>query len=167
MSDPGTRSKLYIRHALLMSLLHKKEGITEALLGALFGIYQGTVSRYLKTTNSVLTEILSTARNLIGIIREMYKKRSNTDAKPEPADDKNKQDNIVVGQYAKPNQDTSTERAGPRSRTGTPAPVAATHNTPAPTVIGYPTGGDGLPGILAGPAWITVQAGSSTPGLPP
>ena len=148
VSDPGTRSKLYIRHALLISLLHKKEAIPEALLGVLFGIYQGTVSRYLKTVNSVLAEILPTARNLIGIIREIYKKRNNTNAKPEPADDKNKQDNIIVGQYAKPNHDTTAERAGPRSRTGTSAPVAATHNTPAPTVIGYPTGGDAC--VLAG-----------------
>ena len=46
-SDPGTRSKLYIRHTLLMSLLHKKEAIPEALLGVLFVICQGTVSRYL------------------------------------------------------------------------------------------------------------------------
>ena len=148
-SDPGTRSKLYIRHALLMSLLHKKEAIPEALLGVLFGIYQGTVSRYLKTVNSVLAEILPTARNLTSIIREIYKKRNN-DAKPKPADGKDKQGD-VVGQDAKPNHDTTAERAGPRSRTGTPAPVAATDNAPAPTVIGAPTGGEGLPGILAGP----------------
>ncbi len=32
-SDPGTRSRLYIRHALLMSLIHKKEASTEAFLG--------------------------------------------------------------------------------------------------------------------------------------
>ena len=145
VSDPGTRSKLYIRHALLMSLLHKKEAIPEELLGVLFGIYQGTVSRYLKTVNSVLAEILPTARNLTSIIREIYKKRSNTDAKPKPADGKDKQGDDIVG------QDATAERAGPRSRTGTPAPVAATNNAPAPTVIGYPTGGEGLPGILAGP----------------
>ena len=144
VSDPGTRSKLYIRHALLMSLLHKKEAIPEELLGVLFGIYQGTVSRYLKTVNSVLAEILPTARNLTSIIREIYKKRSNTDAKPKPADGKDKQGDDIVG------QDATAERAGPRSRTGTPAPVAATNNAPAPTVIGYPTGGEGLPGILAG-----------------
>ena len=149
-SDPGTRSKLYIRHALLMSLLHKKEAIPEALLGVLFGIYQGTVSRYLKTVNSVLAEILPTARNLTSIIREIYKKRNN-DAKPKPADGKDKQGDDIVGQDAKPNHDTTAERAGPRSRTGTPAPVAATNNAPAPTVIGAPTGGEGLPGILAGP----------------
>ena len=151
-SDPRTRSKLYIRHALLMSLLHKKEGIAEAMLGALFGIGQGTVSRYIKTTNSVLAEILPTARNLTSIIREIYKKRNNADAKPEPADGKDKQDDDIVGQDAKPNQDTAAERAGPRSRIGTPAPVAATNNVPAPTVIGYPTGGDDLPGMLAGSA---------------
>ena len=149
-SDPGTRSKLYIRHALLMSLLHKKEAIPEALLGVLFGIYQGTVSRYLKTVNSVLAEILPTARNLTSIIREIYKKRNN-DAKPKPAEGKDKQGDDIVGQDAKPNHDTTAERAGPRSRTGTPAPVAATNNAPAPTVIGAPTGGEGLPGILAGP----------------
>ena len=149
-SDPGTRSKLYIRHALLMSLLHKKEAIPEALLGVLFGIYQGTVSRYLKTVNSVLAEILPTARNLTSIIREIYKKRNN-DAKPKPAEGKDKQGDDVVGQDAKPNHDTTAERAGPRSRTGTPAPVAATNNAPAPTVIGAPAGGEGLPGILAGP----------------
>ena len=127
MSDPGTRSKLYIRHVLPMLLLHKKK----VLLGVLFGIYQGTVSRYLKTVNSVLAEILPTARNLTSIIREIYKKRNN-DAKPKPAEGKAKQGDVVVGQDAKSNHDTTAERAGPRSRTGTPAPVAATNNAPAP-----------------------------------
>ena len=37
-SDSGTRSRLYIRHALLMSLFHKKEAITEAALEVFFGI---------------------------------------------------------------------------------------------------------------------------------
>ena len=89
-------------------------------------------------------EILPTARNLTGMIREVYKKRDNTDAKPEPADGKDKQDDIVVGQVAKPNQDTAAERDGPSSRTGTPVPVAATNNAPVPTVMVSPTGGDGL-----------------------
>ena len=40
VSDPGTRSRLYIRHALLMSL-HKKEASTEAVLEVFFGMERG------------------------------------------------------------------------------------------------------------------------------
>ena len=71
-SDSGTRSKLYVRHAPLMSLPHKKEANTEATLGVFFGIDQGTADRYLKVVNGVLAEILPTARNLTETIRGIY-----------------------------------------------------------------------------------------------
>ena len=65
-SDPGTRPKLYIRHALLMYQYHKKDASGEAGLEAIFGMDQGTASRYLNVINGVLAEILPTARNLTG-----------------------------------------------------------------------------------------------------
>ena len=39
-TDPGNRSKLYIRHALLLSLMRKKGGSTQDELGAMFGVDQ-------------------------------------------------------------------------------------------------------------------------------
>ena len=78
-SDPGTRSRLYARHALLMSLLHKREAITEATLGVFFGIDRGTASRYLKVVNGVLVEMLPTARNLTGTIRGIYERNGGAE----------------------------------------------------------------------------------------
>ena len=39
-SDPGNRCKLYLRHALLMALVHKKDNPTQGVLAAFFGIDQ-------------------------------------------------------------------------------------------------------------------------------
>ena len=154
-SDPGTRSRLYIRHALLMSLLHKKEAITEAALGAIFGIDQGTASRYLKVVNGVLAEILPTARNLTEIIRGIYERRSGAEGGAEDETAKSGTEppfragspTPVPAAAAGP----APERPGPLSTSGPPAPVAATDEPPAPTVIGAPADSNGIPGILAGP----------------
>ena len=51
-SDPGNRCKLYLRHALLMALIHKKDNLTQGALAAIFGIDQTTVSRYLQRCDS-------------------------------------------------------------------------------------------------------------------
>ncbi len=39
-SDPGNRCRLYLRHALLMALVHKKDNPTQGVLAAFFGIDQ-------------------------------------------------------------------------------------------------------------------------------
>ena len=150
-SDPGTRSRLYIRHALLMSLLHKKEANTEAVLGVFFGMDQGTVSRYLKVVNGVLAEILPTARNLTEIIRGIYERRSGAEGGAEGG--------------AEDRDGTAKPETEPPFRAGSPTPVPAAaagpspgrpgplsvYGPPAPTVIGAPASGNGIPGILAGP----------------
>ena len=61
ISDPGNRCKLYLRHALLMALIHKKDNPTQEVLAAFFGIDQTTVSRYLQVMDRMLAEILPTA----------------------------------------------------------------------------------------------------------
>ena len=63
-SDPGNRCKLYLRHALLMALMHKKENITQGTLAAFFGIDQSTVSRYFPVMDAMLAGILPTADNI-------------------------------------------------------------------------------------------------------
>ncbi len=60
-SDPGNRCKLHLRHALLMALMHKKDNITQGVLGAVFGIDQAAVSRYLKVIDAMLEGVLPTA----------------------------------------------------------------------------------------------------------
>ena len=60
-SDPGNRCKLHLRHALLMALMHKKDNITQGVLGAVFGIDQAAVSRYLKVIDAMLEGTLPTA----------------------------------------------------------------------------------------------------------
>ena len=105
-SDPGTRSRLYAHHALLLSLFHKKEANTEATLGVFFGIDQGTASRYLKVVNGVLAEILPTARNLTEIIRGIYAR-----------------DGGAEGGAAKPGAEPPPKPASPRrSRRPPPGP---------------------------------------------
>ena len=173
-SDPGTRSRLYIRHAVLLSLYRKKDAGSEAALGTFFGIDQGTASRYLKVVNEVLAEILPTARNYAAMIRKIYKSRDDAGAdasghggtttptghnQPDvPADaGDNAQgvreipSNIIQGANAG-QRTPDPERPGPLSTSGPPAPVAATDDPPAPTIIGAPSSGDAIPGILAGPA---------------
>ena len=69
-SEPGNRSKLYIRHALLLSLMRKKGGTTQAELGAMFGVDQSNVNRSLEVSNGILAEVLPTARKMTQLIRE-------------------------------------------------------------------------------------------------
>ena len=63
-SDPGNRCKLYLRHALLMALVHKKDNPTQGVLAAFFGIDQTTVSRYLQVMDRMLAETLPTAAKI-------------------------------------------------------------------------------------------------------
>ena len=63
-SDPGNRCKLYLRHALLMALIHKKDNPTQGALAAIFGIDQTTVSRYLQVMDRMLAETLPTAEKI-------------------------------------------------------------------------------------------------------
>ena len=139
-SDPGTRSRLYIRHALLMYLYHMKEANTEASLGTFFGIDQGTASRYLGVASGVLAEILPTARNYTAMIKKIYERRDDAGANADP-------------------RTPGPERPGPLSVSGPPPPIAATEEPPAPTVIGAPTGGKGKPGKLAGPVREMAASG--------
>ena len=159
-SDPGTRSRLYIRHALLMSPLHKKEANTEAVPGGFFGMDQGTASRYLKVVNGVLAEILPTARNLSEIIRGIYERRSGAEGGAEDETAKSGTEppfragspTPVPAAAAGP----APGRPGPLSVSGPPTPVAATDEPPTPTIMGAPAGGNGIQGVLAGPVLETV-----------
>ena len=64
MSDPGNRCKLRLRHALLMSLIHKKDNPTQGTLQAIFGVDQTSVCRYPKVMDRILAAVLPTARNI-------------------------------------------------------------------------------------------------------
>ena len=146
-SDPGTRSKLYIRHALLLSLIHKRGATNEGLIGLFFGIDQSTVSRYLKVINEVLAEILPTPRNMTEIIRDNYARDGTTKGEPaKPKAEPPLQDNSTTAATR-----TAPERPGPLSTSGPPIPIAASDKPPAATIIGAPVDGKGIPGILAGP----------------
>ena len=63
-SDPGNRSKMYMRHALLLSLMRKKGGTTQAELAAMFWVDQSSINRSLEASNRVLSEVLPTARRM-------------------------------------------------------------------------------------------------------
>ncbi len=63
-SDPGNRCRLRLRHALLMSLMHKKDNPTQGTLQAIFGIDQTSVCRYLKVMDKMLAGVLPTAKNV-------------------------------------------------------------------------------------------------------
>ena len=63
-SDPGNRCRLYLRHALFMALVHKKDNPTQGVLAAFFGIDQTTVSRYLQVMDRMLAETLPTAAKI-------------------------------------------------------------------------------------------------------
>ena len=63
-SDPGNRCKLRFRHALLMSLIHKKDNPTQGTLQAIFGVDQTSVCRYLKVMDRILAAVLPTAKNV-------------------------------------------------------------------------------------------------------
>ena len=63
-SDPGNRCKLRFRHALLMSLIRKKDNPAQGTLQAIFGVDQTSVCRYLKVMNRILATVLPTAKNV-------------------------------------------------------------------------------------------------------
>ena len=63
-SDPGNRCKLRFRHALLMSLIRKKDNPTQCTLQAIFGVDQTSVCRYLKVMDRILASVFPTARNV-------------------------------------------------------------------------------------------------------
>ena len=64
VSDPGNRCKLYLRHALLLALIRKKDNPAQGVLAAFFGIDQTTVSRYIPVMDAMLARILPTADNI-------------------------------------------------------------------------------------------------------
>ena len=64
VSDPGNRCKLYLRHALLLALIRKKDNPAQGVLAAFFGIDQTTVSRYIPVMDAMLAGILPTADNI-------------------------------------------------------------------------------------------------------
>ena len=70
-SDPGNRCRLYMRHALLLALMHKKSGPTQDELGAMFGVDQSNVNRSLAVSNTILSEILPTARKMTELLRKI------------------------------------------------------------------------------------------------
>ena len=55
-SDPGNRCKLYLRHALLLALIRKKDNPAQGVLAAFFGIDQTTVSRYIPVMDACWQE---------------------------------------------------------------------------------------------------------------
>ena len=63
-SNPGNRCKMRLRHALLMTLVHKKDNPTQGTLQALFGVDQSSVCRYLKVMDRILAAVLPTAKNI-------------------------------------------------------------------------------------------------------
>ena len=63
-SDPGNRCKLRFRHALLMSLIRKKDNPTQGTLQAIFGVDQTSVCRYLKVMDRILVSVLPMAKNI-------------------------------------------------------------------------------------------------------
>ena len=63
-SDPGNRCRLRFRHALLMSLIRKKDNPTQGTLQAIFGVDQTSVCRYLKVMDRILASVLPTAKNI-------------------------------------------------------------------------------------------------------
>ena len=70
MSDPGNRSKLYIRHSLLLSLMRKKGGTIQTDLAAMFGVDQSNINRPLEMSNRVPSQVLPTAYRMTQLIRE-------------------------------------------------------------------------------------------------
>ena len=120
--------------------LHK-EASTEAVLVVFFWMERGTVSRYLKAVNGVLAEILPAARSLIEIIRGVYGRDGEAEG------------GCWTGggatiSYQIPHDCPSGGRARPRAaQFHAPGP-----DRRSPIIIGVPAGGNGIPGMLAGPA---------------
>ena len=67
--DPGNRSKLYIRYSLLLSLMRKKGGTTQASWPPCSG-WTRAVSTGLWRRPTASSEVLPTARSMIQLIRE-------------------------------------------------------------------------------------------------
>ena len=63
-SDSGNRCKLHLRHALLMSLIRKKDNPTQCTLQAILGIDQTSVCRYLKMMDRILASVPRTTKNV-------------------------------------------------------------------------------------------------------
>ena len=63
-SDPGNRCRLRFRHALLMSLIRKKDNPTQGTLQAIFGVDQTSVCRYLNVMDRILASVLPTAKSV-------------------------------------------------------------------------------------------------------
>ena len=61
---------MYIRHSLLLSLMHKKGGTIQAALAAMFEVDQSNINRSLEESNRVLSEVLPTAAKVTRLIRE-------------------------------------------------------------------------------------------------
>ena len=57
-ADPGNRRALGSRHEVLLSLMRKRTGMSQWALLGVFGIDQGTISRYLKYIDGILKKIL-------------------------------------------------------------------------------------------------------------
>lgn len=70
--EPEARSKVYARHALLMTPVYEKEGAGEAAVGALFSLSQGKTPGYLKTMSTALSKILPTCNSLADIARKTH-----------------------------------------------------------------------------------------------
>ena len=74
--DPGNQCNLYVRHFLLMDMIRKAQNLTQAALGAFFGIDQGTVSRYLKFANLHNDELyIVTPNNITDYIATLKSKK--------------------------------------------------------------------------------------------
>ena len=63
-SDPGNRCRLFLRHAILMALMRKKDSPSQGTQQAIFGIDQTSVCRYLKVMDEILDAVLPTANNI-------------------------------------------------------------------------------------------------------
>ena len=63
-SDPGNRCKLHRRHALLLGLVRRYNGMRQGALGAMFAVDQSAVSRYLALDRRILEKVLPTARTI-------------------------------------------------------------------------------------------------------
>ena len=86
-SAHGNRCKLDPVYILLMSLIRKYHNIGEELLGAVFNVDQGTVSRNLNVGDRVLEEALPTPKKFLRAIREAGSPEEFFELFPEGAGD--------------------------------------------------------------------------------
>ena len=64
ISDPGNRCKLDRRHALLLTLMRHRTGMTQEQLAAMYGAVQSAVCQYLKLCGPILERILPTPKKI-------------------------------------------------------------------------------------------------------